>query len=99
MQKIVTFLWFEDRAEEAMEFYVSLFPDSKVINVDRIPGGGVVGAFQMAGQEYRALQGGPMFKFTEAISRSMSSAMTRPRLTASGRSCSKAAVRSSSAAG
>lgn len=68
VQKIVTFLWFEDRAEEAMEFYVSLFPDSKVINVDRIPGGVVVGTFQMAGQEYMALQGGPMFKFTEAIS-------------------------------
>lgn len=75
MQKIVPFLWFDDQAEEAMQYYVSIFPDSKVLSVQRYeaeaPGrsGRVVTAsFQLAGQEFMALNGGPQFKFTEAIS-------------------------------
>ena len=75
MQKIVPFLWFDDQAEEAMHHYVSIFPDSKVLNVMRYgdvgpgPNGTVMAVtFQLAGQEFRALNGGPQFKFTEAIS-------------------------------
>ncbi len=75
MQKITTFLWFNDQAEEAASFYVSLFNDSKIISVTRnVEGGpGPAGSvlmvnFQLEGQEFLALNGGPMFKFTEAIS-------------------------------
>lgn len=75
MQKIVTFLWFNDNAEEAMNFYVSIFKNSKVVRVTRYgdagpgPKGKVMTAtFQLAGQEFYALNGGPQFKFTEAIS-------------------------------
>ncbi len=75
MQKIVTFLWFNDNAEEAMNFYVSIFKNSKVVGVTRYgdagpgPKGKVMTAtFQLAGQEFYALNGGPHFKFTEAIS-------------------------------
>jgi predicted 3-demethylubiquinone-9 3-methyltransferase (glyoxalase superfamily) len=68
-QKIVTFLWFDDQAEEAIEYYASVFPDSKVLSVMRGPDGKVVtGNIQLAGQEFMALNGGPRFKFTEAIS-------------------------------
>ena len=75
MQKIVPFLWFDDQAEEAMNHYVSIFPDSKVLNVMRYgdagpgPKGTVMAVtFQLARQEFRALNCGPQFKFTEAIS-------------------------------
>jgi predicted 3-demethylubiquinone-9 3-methyltransferase (glyoxalase superfamily) len=75
MKKIVTFLWFNDNAEEAMNFYVSIFKNSKVVSVTRYgdagpgPKGKVMTAtFQLAGQEFYALNGGPHFKFTEAIS-------------------------------
>ncbi len=75
MQKIVPFLWFDDQVEEAMNHYISMFPDSKVVNVMRYgdvgpgPKGTVMSAtFQLAGQEFMALNGGPEFKFTEAIS-------------------------------
>jgi predicted 3-demethylubiquinone-9 3-methyltransferase (glyoxalase superfamily) len=74
MQKIQTFLWFDDQAEEAAEFYCSLFEDSKITNVTRysdVPGpeGKTLTVnFQLAGQEYVALNGGPEFPFTEAIS-------------------------------
>jgi predicted 3-demethylubiquinone-9 3-methyltransferase (glyoxalase superfamily) len=75
MQKITPFLWFDGNAEEAMNFYVSIFKNSKVSNVTRCgehgpgPKGSVLTAtFQLAGQEFMALNGGPMFKFTEAIS-------------------------------
>jgi len=73
MQKIVPFLWFDHQAEEAMNHYVSIFPDSKVINVARFAGPGpngtvLVATFQLAGQEFMALNGGPQFRFTEAIS-------------------------------
>ena len=75
MQKIVPFLWFNDQAEYAMNHYISIFPDSKVVSVMRYgdagpgPKGAVMSVtFQLAGQEFIALNGGPQFKFTEAIS-------------------------------
>ena len=75
MQKITTFLWFNDSAEEAMNFYVSIFKNSKILNVARYgdagpgPKGSVMtGTFQLEGQQFMALNGGPHFKFTEAIS-------------------------------
>ena len=74
-QKITTFLWFDSNAEEAMNHYVSIFKNSKIVNVTRYgdagpgPAGTVmVGTFQLEGQEFAALNGGPLFKFTEAIS-------------------------------
>jgi predicted 3-demethylubiquinone-9 3-methyltransferase (glyoxalase superfamily) len=75
MQKITPFLWFNDNAEEAMKFYVSIFKNSKIVGVTRYgdagpgPKGTVMTAnFQLDGQEFVALNGGPQFKFTEAIS-------------------------------
>ena len=75
MQKITTFLWFNDSAEEAMNFYVSIFKNSKILNVARYgdagpgPKGSVMtGTFQLEGQQFMALNGGPHFKVTEAIS-------------------------------
>jgi predicted 3-demethylubiquinone-9 3-methyltransferase (glyoxalase superfamily) len=75
MQKITPFLWFDNQAEEAMNFYVSIFKNSKVGKVSRYgdagpgPKGTVMSAtFQLEGQEFMALNGGPIFHFTEAIS-------------------------------
>jgi predicted 3-demethylubiquinone-9 3-methyltransferase (glyoxalase superfamily) len=75
MQKITPFLWFDGKAEEAAKFYVSLFKNSKMISVSRYgdmgpgPKGSVMSAiFQLDGQEFFALNGGPQFKFTEAVS-------------------------------
>lgn len=75
MQKIVPFLWFNGQAEEAMNLYVSIFKNSKVGNVSRYgdagPGakGSVMSAtFQIEGQDFYALNGGPQFSFTPAIS-------------------------------
>jgi len=75
MQKITPFLWFDDKAEEAANFYVSLFKNSKIDTVSRYgdagpgPKGAVMTvAFQLNGQKFTALNGGPLFKFTEAIS-------------------------------
>jgi predicted 3-demethylubiquinone-9 3-methyltransferase (glyoxalase superfamily) len=70
MQKITPFLWFDGKAEEAMNFYVSIFKNAKVGSVNRIgPGGPVLSAtFELDGQKFMALNGGPMFKFTEAVS-------------------------------
>ena len=75
MQKITPFLWFDDKAEEAMNFYVSIFPNSKAGAMTRYgeegpgPKGTVMTAeFNLAGQEFVALNGGAHFKFTEAIS-------------------------------
>jgi predicted 3-demethylubiquinone-9 3-methyltransferase (glyoxalase superfamily) len=74
-QKITPFLWFDNKAEEAMNFYVSIFKNSKVLSVTRYgeaapgPKGTVMTAeFQLEGQEFVALNGGPHFKFTEAVS-------------------------------
>ena len=75
MQKITTFLWFNDNAEEAMNFYTSIFKNSKILNVNRYGDGGpahpgtvMTATFQLEGQEFMVLNGGPHFKFTEAIS-------------------------------
>ncbi len=75
MQKITPFLWFDNQAEEAMNYYVSIFKDSKVLSITRYgdagpgPKGSVlIAKFQLEGQEFIALNGGPQFKFTEAIS-------------------------------
>jgi len=69
MQKITPFLWYNDNAEEAMNYYVSIFNNSKVLNVSRNGDGKVFSCtFILDGQEFYALNGGPHFKFTEAIS-------------------------------
>ncbi len=79
MQKITPFLWFDDKAEEAANFYVSIFKNSKIGNISRYgeEGAKVSGrakgtvmtvTFQLDGQEFMALNGGPLFKFSESIS-------------------------------
>jgi predicted 3-demethylubiquinone-9 3-methyltransferase (glyoxalase superfamily) len=70
MGKITPFLWFDGKAEEAMNFYVSIFKNSKIVSISRMGGGGLVsgGTFQLDGQEFHALNGGPQFTFTPAIS-------------------------------
>ncbi len=69
MQAITPFLWFDDKAEEAMNFYVSIFKNSKVLSVMPGPNGTVMSAtFELDGQEFMALNGGPMFSFSPAIS-------------------------------
>src|SRR5205809_415003 len=79
MQKIAPFLWFDNQAEDAVKFYVSIFGNSKIGSITRYeeeaakasgrPKGSVMTvAFELAGQEFVALNGGPLFKFTEAIS-------------------------------
>ena len=75
MQKITPFLWYDDKAEEAAKFYCSIFKDSKVLSINRYgdagpgPKGSVmVTEFQIEGQNFVALNGGPLFKFTEAVS-------------------------------
>src|ERR1700730_10192728 len=74
-QKITPFLWFNDNAEEAVNFYISIFENSKIVSIARYgeagpgPKGTVMTVkFQFEGQEFIALNGGPHFKFTEAIS-------------------------------
>ncbi len=75
MQKITPFLWFNNNAEEAMKFYVSVFPNSKMVGVTRYGDGGpkkkgkvMTGIFRINGQEFIALNGGPHVKFNEAVS-------------------------------
>ena len=75
IQKITPFLWFDIAAEEATEFYISLFKDSGIDQVSRYPenspgqaGAVMIVAFHLSGQNFIALNGGPNFKFTEAIS-------------------------------
>jgi len=75
MQKITPFLWYDNQAEEAANFYVSLFKNSKITSVNRYgdagpgPKGSVkIVTFQLEGQNFTALTGGPTFKFTPAIS-------------------------------
>jgi predicted 3-demethylubiquinone-9 3-methyltransferase (glyoxalase superfamily) len=68
-QKITPFLWFDGKAEEAANFYVSIFGNSKVKNLSRAPDGKVFSAiFQLEGQQFYALNGGPQYKFSPAIS-------------------------------
>jgi predicted 3-demethylubiquinone-9 3-methyltransferase (glyoxalase superfamily) len=75
MPKIRPFLWFDTQAEEAANFYVSVFPNSKVLNVMRAPpgspgpaGGAMSVDFELDGYRVSGLNGGPMFKFSEAVS-------------------------------
>ena len=79
MQKITPFLWFDDKAEDAAKFYVSIFKNSKIGTITRFGEAGaevsgrpkgttMVVTFQLDGQEFMALNGGPHFKFTEATS-------------------------------
>ena len=71
-QKVTPFLWFDGQAEEAAAFYVSLFPDSAVTNVTPGPDGKAwVVAFRLAGVGFLALNGGPHFRFNEAVSLSI----------------------------
>jgi predicted 3-demethylubiquinone-9 3-methyltransferase (glyoxalase superfamily) len=79
MQKITPFLWFDNQAEEAVNFYISIFKNSKMGSVSRYDEAGakasgrpkgslMTASFSLDGQEFVALNGGPHFKFTEAIS-------------------------------
>lgn len=80
IQKITPFLWFDDKAEEAMKFYTSIFKDGKIVSILYYPEGSqeehlkemegkvLTGIFELAGQRFMAIDGGPIFKFTEAIS-------------------------------
>jgi len=68
MQKITTFLWFDGQAEEAANFYVSLFKNSKITNVMKAGRQTMSVTFRLEGQDFIALNGGPHFKFTEAVS-------------------------------
>jgi len=75
MQKITPFLWFDKEAEEAAKFYCSIFKNSKILDVQRYPGGGpapagsvMIANFELEGMQFVALNAGPLFKFTEAIS-------------------------------
>jgi predicted 3-demethylubiquinone-9 3-methyltransferase (glyoxalase superfamily) len=75
-EKITPFLWFDDQAEQAANFYVSLFDDSEVLDVSRYPegvpgrtaGDAMTVDFRLAGRRFTALNGGPEYRFTEAIS-------------------------------
>jgi predicted 3-demethylubiquinone-9 3-methyltransferase (glyoxalase superfamily) len=78
-QRITPFLWFDDQAEEAVNFYVSIFDNSKVVATThynqesaqasgRKAGSAMTVAFQLDGQDFTALNGGPIFKFNEALS-------------------------------
>jgi predicted 3-demethylubiquinone-9 3-methyltransferase (glyoxalase superfamily) len=75
VQKITPFLWFDSQAEEAATFYTSVFPNSKITAVTRYgdsgpgpSGSAMTVAFELDGQPFTALNGGPYFKFTEAVS-------------------------------
>lgn len=80
MQKIVPCLWFDMNAEEAMNYYVSVFKDAKILRIDRYPdesldshfkgmkGKVINGEFQLNGQRFTCLDGGPIFKLNEAVS-------------------------------
>jgi predicted 3-demethylubiquinone-9 3-methyltransferase (glyoxalase superfamily) len=63
MQKIVPFLWFDGKAEEAAKFYTSVFKNAKIVQISPM-----VSTFNLEGQEFMALNGGPKFKFTPAVS-------------------------------
>lgn len=79
MDKISPCLWFDGRAEEAAKFYTQLFPDSRILSIERAPGDNpstkqdeiLTVTFSLAGQTYIALNGGPDFRFSEAISLSI----------------------------
>jgi predicted 3-demethylubiquinone-9 3-methyltransferase (glyoxalase superfamily) len=75
MQKITPYLWFDNNAEEAINFYTSLFKNSKIIEMSRYPEGVpgqsgqvMTATFELEGQQFMALNGGPQFKFNESVS-------------------------------
>jgi predicted 3-demethylubiquinone-9 3-methyltransferase (glyoxalase superfamily) len=68
MNKVTPFLWFDHEAEEAMNFYVSVFKNSKVVSVNRAGGRVMTVNFELDGQPFIALNAGPHFKFNEAVS-------------------------------
>lgn len=75
MKKITPFLWFNNNAEEAINFYISIFKNSKIISIARYPdmvpemsGKILTAVFELDGQQFMAIDGGPQFKFTEALS-------------------------------
>ncbi len=80
MQKITTFLWFNDSADEAMEYYTKVFKDARIVSVERYPddmqlgphpnmaGKVLHGVFELAGLQFACIDGGPDFTFNEAIS-------------------------------
>jgi predicted 3-demethylubiquinone-9 3-methyltransferase (glyoxalase superfamily) len=80
MQKITPFLWFDRNTEEAMNFYVSVFKNSRIVSIQRYPDGPLEGpmkgfegqvltaVFELNGQQFMALDGGPIFKFNESVS-------------------------------
>lgn len=69
MQKITTFLMYNDQAEEAMNFYVSIFKDAKIVSTMPGPDGKVMGGtFELAGQQFKCFNGGPKFKFEQGFS-------------------------------
>ena len=68
MPKITPFLWFDTQAEEAMNFYASTFKRSKVLSMNRAQGRVMSVTFELEGQQFMALNAGPQFRFTEAVS-------------------------------
>jgi predicted 3-demethylubiquinone-9 3-methyltransferase (glyoxalase superfamily) len=68
MPKITPFLWFDSQAEDAMNLYTSIFKKSRVITVNRAQGKVMSVQFELEGQEFMALNAGPQYKFTEAVS-------------------------------
>ena len=75
MQKVTPCLWFDDQGEEAAEFYTSIFPNSRITDISRYgetgpgtPGAAMTVAFELDGQPFTALNGGPQFTFSEAVS-------------------------------
>ena len=107
MQKITPCLWFNDNAEEAVSFYTSIFKNSKIKTITRYgdagaeasgrPKGAVMTVtFELDGQEFMALNGGPRFTFSPAIS-FMANCKTQEELMSCGKSSSKAELRSNAA--
>ncbi len=68
MPKITPFLWFDTQAEEAMNLYASIFKDSKILSINRAQGRVMSVLFELEGQQFMALNAGPMYKFSEAVS-------------------------------
>jgi predicted 3-demethylubiquinone-9 3-methyltransferase (glyoxalase superfamily) len=80
VQKITPFLWFDQQAEEAMNYYCGVFPDSRIVHIEYYPdesldehftgmkGKVITGVFELAGQQFMCLDGGPVFRFNEAVS-------------------------------
>jgi predicted 3-demethylubiquinone-9 3-methyltransferase (glyoxalase superfamily) len=68
MLRITPFLWFKTQAEEAMKYYVSIFPRTKVIAVDRMGGTVMSVTYELEGQKFMALNGRPKFTFNESVS-------------------------------